>query len=178
MCHFTTLIAPSADQKRLNDILQAHRRVAVPTHNPFLAAKLDAGDSQFLTTKGCDCGTVLAELRPSRDAASESDLAKIARLRKRGWSEAKIARSVANQEHARDRAPVTGGTIEMWSDLIATVLADLPAKHAGLFLHWYKGDVATEALQPTLRLARKGEPIQGALKTLNEDEVLIFERSA
>ena len=175
MCHFITLIVPPVDLKILNAVLQPYRGDARPIHNPSLAAKLDPGDLQLMTAGHCDCGTVLAKYERS---SPEADEARIARLQKRGWSKAKIERSVANRNHARARPRATVDSIAMWSGLIEAVLTELPVKRAGLFLHFYNGNIETEALQPGLRLAPQGAPVAEALNSFNEDEVLIFARPA
>jgi len=176
MCHLITLIIPSLDQGRLKGILKAQGRVAVPVHNPSLAAKLDTGETQFLTTRNCDCGTVFA---PSEEAAEQDDVAEIARLRKRGWSEAKIERSLASRNHAQAMGRKPGvDSLAMWADVLHALLSDPKVERVGLFLHFYAGAVEAEALRPGLRLARKGEAIEEALRTFREDEILIFRRSA
>src|SRR5690349_11944211 len=146
MCHFITLIVPPTDPERLNQILQAHGRVAATIRNPSLAALLDSGDLQFRTARTCDCGTVLAPAQPE-DEAARGAAAEIVKLRKRGWSEAKIERSLANREHAQATARKPSvDSLAMWTAVIQAMLAEPNVTHLGLFLHFYAGDIESEEL--------------------------------
>lgn len=105
MCTFITAVLPaSADADAVAAIFRAHGRAFIPgamyaTHAVFLAA----GERAFHTTLGhCDCGTPLGRATLSSDRDPSADMT--ARLRRKGWSEAKSrARSDSARKPMRDR---------------------------------------------------------------------------
>lgn len=105
MCTFITAVLPaSADADAVAAIFRAHGRAFIPgamyaTRAGFLAA----GERAFHTTLGhCDCGTPLGRATLSSGRDPSGDMA--ARLRRKGWSKAKIARAVDSaRKPMRDR---------------------------------------------------------------------------
>ena len=95
MCHFITLIAPTDDVAAVRAMMERHGRAAEPIDNPSIRKVLRQGERQYLTTPGhCDCGTVLAPRKGSAEAFEEKLAKEAARLKRKGWSQAKIARAV------------------------------------------------------------------------------------
>jgi hypothetical protein len=102
MCTFLIAIVP-ADAKldRLEKELEAHRLAYRAFHDDRFQPELSPGEIAFYTTRGhCDCGTELGSgtSMPSDHVASEE-----AKRRKKGWSEAKIARWRDEQELQREK---------------------------------------------------------------------------
>lgn len=175
MCHFITLIVPTGTEHALAGVMQVHGRVAIPVQNPSLATVLQADDRQFLTTRNCDCGTALFRTDPRTERKTND--AKAAKPKRKGWSDAKIARSQSNQSVSRAHKETVGrplDSLEMWSDIISDVFGTLKAGRIGIHLHFYGGDIETELLAPSVRHVGKGAAILDALMTLTEDEVLTF----
>ena len=129
MCHFVTLIVPTDDADAVGAIMKRHGRAADPIDNPSIRKVLKVGERQFLTTSGhCDCGTVLAP-RHETAASFEEKLAKhAARLKRKGWSEAKIARTIEDRRRA-DARPDGGDcdSLEMWNAVLCDLREQLPA---------------------------------------------------
>ncbi|HEX6741327.1 MAG TPA: hypothetical protein VF079_05980 [Sphingomicrobium sp.] len=176
MCHFITLIAPTEDADALRAVMERHGRAAAPIDNPSICQVLRPGERQYLTTRGhCDCGTVLAP-RHTSPAAFDARLAKEeARMRRSGWSEAKIARALADRRKA-DARPSGGGpdSLELWNALLNDLRDELKLPYAGLLVRFYSGTIATEAFTATRREMDQNVPWHRALASLENDEVTIF----
>lgn len=156
MCTFITAVLPaSADIDTVAAIFRAYGRVCVPrSMGASQAHALAAGERLFHTTPThCDCGTPLGRStwRSGRDKSG--DVA--ARLRRKGWSEAKIARAVAQRAEADARPPRPGGepaqtSLAEWVALIDAVMASRATSSLGLY--WDNVDGAFDAPPPTVRV--------------------------
>jgi len=176
MCHYITLIAPTDDIAAICAIMERHGRAAAPIDNPSIRKVLRAGECQLLTTRRqCDCGTVLG-VRPDPPEAYEDKLAKEeARMRRKGWSEAKIARAIEDHRKA-DARPGRGGpdSLELWDAVLHDLREELKLPYVGLFVRMYSGAISTEAFSASRREVPKSVPWRDAFISLEEDEVTIF----
>ena len=176
MCHFITLIVPTDDVDAVRAMMKRHGRAAAPIDNPSIRKVLKEGERQYLTTRGhCDCGTVLA---PRHDTAEtfEEKLAKhAARLSRKGWSEAKIARTMEDRRKA-DARPDGGGcdSLELWNAVLRDLRDDLGLPYAGLFVRFYRGAIATEEFKASRRQIGKDAGWYDALSSLEHDEVTVI----
>jgi len=176
MCHFVTLIAPTADADAVRAVMERHGRAATPIDNPSIRKVLADSERQYLTTRGhCDCGTVLAPRHDTPKAFEEKLAKEAARMKRKGWSDAKIARAIEDRRKA-DAKPSGGGSdsIELWNAALHDLREELKLPYAGLFLRFYSGAIATEAFNASRRDVTKGMPWQDALASLEHDEVTIF----
>ncbi|MBP3985612.1 hypothetical protein J5837_14460 [Pseudoxanthomonas helianthi] len=145
MCHFVTAVLPAAaDQAELDRLARLRGRQFLPLHNPTVEARLRTDERYFLTTLGhCDCGTPLGS--HDRKAARAPDwVAEEQKLLRRGWSQAKVARSLeqkrAHWGTGRDNnARVDAEAMASWSGLIETVLDSGATPYLGLLVHFYSG---------------------------------------
>lgn len=147
MCHYITAVLPkSADHARLDTIARDHGRRFERLSNPGIEAQIKADEQYFLTTVGhCDCGTALGAF--TRDLGRTPDWPTLEqRLLKKGWSRAKVARSLAQKQEdhrlssdasaAEHREQLSG-----WMNFIGAVLGPGKASHLGLLLHMYSGSI-------------------------------------
>jgi hypothetical protein len=176
MCHFVTLIAPTDDAEAVRAIMDRHGRAADPIDIPSIRKVLREGERQYLTTRGhCDCGTVLAP-RHDTPATLEEKLAKeAARMRRKGWSEAKIARALEDRRKA-DARPSGGGSdsLELWNAVLRDLGDELKLPYVGLFVRLYSGNIASETFNASRREVPQDTPWQDALASLEHDEVTIL----
>ena len=138
MCRLITIVAPAECRSRATAILKSHRGWVSETNNKDLAKAAPPNSIQLISPKsGCDCSTILDnEWIQNR---SEFDHAKLAeKWRRKGWSEAKIERSLTDKEHGKSTTTQDGPTdsFELWE----LVLGDLSDRcgsvgEVGLFLH-------------------------------------------
>lgn len=176
MCHFITLIAPTDDTAGVRSIMQRHGRTAEPIDNPSIRKILNSGEHQYLTTLGqCDCGTVLAP-RVDMSEAFEEKLAKeAARMKRKGWSEAKIVRAIEGRRKVNVR-PHGGGSdsIALWNDVLRDLSQELKLSYVGLFVRFYAGAIATESFSASRREIAKNTAWSGALALMKQTEATFF----
>lgn len=176
MCHFVTLIAPTADADAVRAVMERHGRAAYPIDNPSIRKALRDGERQYLTTRGhCDCGTVLAPRHDTPEAFEEKLARDAERMKRKGWSDAKIARAIENRRKA-DARPSGGGSdsLELWNAVLHDLGETLKLPYAGLFVRFYSGAIATEAFGASRRQVAKSGQWQDALGSIEHDEVTIF----
>lgn len=156
--------------------MERHGRVAVPIDNPSIRKVLRLGESQFLTTRGhCDCGTVLAYRHEAPEALEDKLAKEEARLRRKGWSEAKIARAIEDSRKVEAKPNHSGpDSLELWSAALHDLRDELKLPYAGLLVRFYSGAIATEVFNASRREVSKNIPYQDALAHLKVDEVTIF----
>jgi hypothetical protein len=130
-----------------------------PIHNPSLLAQAEPGDQYFRATRGmCDCDTSLGRGHDGRSRASWDEAAAVARLRKKGWREARIARWLeekrANDERT-DQARVARieanyGPAGYWVNFLHHALTSGATPRVTLLLHWYGDGGLETTVFPTL----------------------------
>ena len=157
-------------------VMDRHGRAASPIDNPSIKKVLRDGEHQYLTTSGhCDCGTVLAPQHDTPEALENKLIKEVAKMKRKGWSAAKIARAIEDRRKA-DSRPDGGGSdsVELWNAVLYDLGKELKLPYAGLFVRFYSGAVATETFSPSRRQVAKIEPWQDALGSMEHDEVTIF----
>lgn len=159
MCHYiTATMAPQGDESAVRRLATASLLRWEPLDNPRVIQQLPEGEKYFLTTRGmCDCGTAIGASRridgtlPPRDP----DLSRqIKKLEKKGWSEAKIDRWLQQTEESahskrQEAAARLSGPqpeLERWIRFVSAVLTGNHADWIGILVHWYGGNVTTEAV--------------------------------
>jgi hypothetical protein len=118
--------------------------------NPHVAQQIGPQDWYILTSgKYCDCGTALGSLSNRvQDKAIDFE-PQVRKLRKQGWSEAKIKRWLEQKEQTKERhlredeALAKGGDPELdrWIMLFEELINVRQIPKMGLLLHWYHGSV-------------------------------------
>lgn len=161
MCTFITAVLPAAaDADAVAVLFRTHGRAFIPgAMHATRAGLLATGERAFYTTPGhCDCGTPLGRStwRSGRDKAA--DMA--ARLRRKGWSEAKIARAVMQHAEADARPPRPSGepaptSLAEWAALIDAVMASGAKSSLGLYWENTPGaDDESVSPPPRMRIPR------------------------
>jgi hypothetical protein len=92
MCLFITAAVPrTAQTHAFSQVVRQHKLTFSPCDNPHVAAQLRPAE-QYVSATGshCDCGSPL--FRGSRAASAETVAREVDKLRKKKWSEAKIAK--------------------------------------------------------------------------------------
>ncbi len=178
MCHYITLIVPSDDTTALAAVMRRHDRIAQAVDNPLLAKALRPGERQYITARSCDCGTVLGQ-QPDDAAVATKAGNEADRLRRKGWSEARITRALTDKARAESRPHRPGpDSLDKWSAILTDLAKDLRLPHAGLFVHFYSGGIETEDLTATRREIGKSDDRLAALGTMSEDELMVFRLQA
>lgn len=176
MCEFITLIAPTTDHSLVAELMNRHGRRAERVINCSVQAVLKDGETQYVTTNGsCDCGTVLGSM--TGDAyTKDQDLAKeVRRLKRKGWSEAKISRALGDRQKANDQSPYIGpDSFELWNAVMKDFKKTLNLPYVRLMVRMYSGDVESEVFNVTRQKTPKTSPLDEALGSMRSDEVTLF----
>jgi hypothetical protein len=132
VCQFIVVLVAESRAGKLRAVTS--RLTLSPVDNRSLAPYLEPGERVFSTTTGhCDCGTFLGSKRaPVAPRPLDGELEK---LRKKGWSEAKIARwkSTQGPRTAESRADTSAHEREAWQRFLDV------APPLGILLHTYSG---------------------------------------
>jgi len=157
MCHYVTAaLPPGTDLPALRQLLGGKCGL-VPVENPSVQAQLPPGTVYvYLSGNYCDCGTPLGRLRRDLGRADDPE-GQVPRLRRKGWSEARISRWRDQKQAARekDRRTVQGmaegmtAEVEWWLSYLRRLLGAGGVRSIGLLLHWYSGSLTGERI--TLR---------------------------
>lgn len=180
MCHYITAVLPeSADHSGLDALAREHGRQFKPLSNPGVEAQLQSDEHYFITTIGhCDCGTPLGALLHgagrSPDWATQEQ-----RLLRKGWSEAKAARAIAQKQEdlrASSEASATSHpkAISSWLSFIGGVLGSGKTSHLGLLLHMYSGSIESRIDLAGREVVRSTEITGELLGHMKEDVLYIF----
>jgi hypothetical protein len=179
MCLFiTALLPPRAHVEALAQLAKPHGlKLEILANAAVAASLLQPGEIYCRTTSGhCDCGSALLNY----EAETANPSTRIERRRRNGWSEAKIARAIAQSAGAQQRQAATrhaegaNDAGNWWRFLDAALATGVP--YFCLVLHQYSGDVDSEVF-PTQR-EKVALPDADSLNgSLEEDVVYEFHRN-
>lgn len=153
MCYFITgLLGPGVDAAKVRQIAAPFRIQWSSIDNPAIRKQLRLGETYYYTTWGmCDCGTTVGS-RNTDSHRPRNYSRKVAKLLKQGWSEAKIARWMSDQEavaarqerEKAERGSVQGANNQEWTAFVQEVLSEQVATSIGILLHFYSHSVDDE----------------------------------
>ncbi|ATQ41398.1 hypothetical protein [Caulobacter mirabilis] len=172
MCDFISLVVDGGDASIIDAAMRAAGRKAHPADKPFLEASLKPGERAFwTTTKMCDCGTVLGH--PGIDDVDERarEARERVRMRRKGWSEARIERAFADRARADALATRKHAvdSFDQWSAALTGVLATPGVRAAGLLLCSYDSNGSDVRRDWPVHA-----PIIEGLRSLRKGELLMF----
>ena len=179
MCHYITLIAPTEDQAALHAVMEKHGRRAILVENDSVAKLLLPDERQYLTYRAhCDCGTVLGWRKHEREVHDHDRFAhEEAKMRRKGWSEAKIQRALEGRLRAQTK-PSKGplDSYEFWQTIVSDIFDELKLPSLGLLVHFYSGRLDEESIRAVRNEVPRGSSVLSVLEDLPEDVVTIFTR--
>ncbi len=179
MCHFIYLVLPkTANVAAVRGIASQFDRALEPVDSHPMDSMLKPNEAMFRTTKGmCDCGTCLG--RAAMDQSGERDFHQdVQKLKKRGWSSAKIDRwlTAKSTSDRRTQDQKTGKHLadtERWLALLRTCLDQGGSKSIGVLLAWEGG--ATPSVPKADRAARSSLAAMTAQTLMHLKENCIHE---
>jgi len=187
MCLFITTILPEdADLETVRAILSEFGYAYTPPIDcPAVETRIEENEIAFRPTLGmCDCGAELgAQARLMRQSESEAQIVrKIERLRRKGWTQAKIERWLEqkgwalekNERALREREKRNAPGAEQWAVLFRTILGSGRVGYVGLLLHWC-GHCRARGAPPERELLGFDDLTAESLMRLEEEVVYIFE---
>ena len=155
MCIFITAIIPStADLEKIR-ALSSNPLLSFSAYEN-ISLKKAFPDSRIgrITTRECDCETVLGYSNRDSNSANSStspDANEINRLRSKGWSEAKIQRALSEKSQSREqkqnsRAMMQEIELQAWTQFLQLYLKANVGRSFGLLLHMYQGNLEDEPI--------------------------------
>ena len=137
MCTYIAAVLPAGtDPKAAGELFEKHNLGFWQIHDRPPAISKD--QLYVLTsTKYCDCGTVLGRgcIRNPHTKEPETEIPK---LRKKGWSEAKINRWLEDKTRKPDpRDTESEEELARWIVTIQEILTSGVTKSLGVFVHFY-----------------------------------------
>lgn len=161
LCTFITLIAATDDLERVNAVLatrdrRSNVRRAERVDTPALRALLTADEREYVISRApCDCGTFLGSALRHGTDPDAMRASEIARYRRKGWSEARIARAMSDKDHAATRPPRQQPNEDAvyWIGLMTVLAQGLGLKRLGLMHHFYSKSPGQEPETATRREA-------------------------
>ena len=158
MCtYIAAALLTGSNAQAVAEIADAHGLGWEPFSNRHLTEQAP-GSTWFLTSrKHCDCGTALGASAVSRRANDPQD--QVPKLKERGWSDAKIARWLADKRGAEERhersrlqrAEDDATEVLAWLRFLTAVLTAGVAKSVSILLHDYSGPIEGERIAITRR---------------------------
>lgn len=181
MCHFVTAVLPeAAPLQALDGIARLHGKQFAPLDNPSVHTQLRSAETYVLATAGvCDCGTGLGALGRAEARTRVNEHAEVRKLRRKGWTETKISRSLAMKEgrvlaqHAR-RTDDALADAQAWLDMLMDVFSSTQVPYVGLLLHWYNGALSSRIELQGRQVVPQGELTPRTLASMKEDVVYEF----
>ncbi|OVE80937.1 hypothetical protein BVY04_04530 [bacterium M21] len=187
MCHYITMVVPSKTSlSECEAVLSDFHRSIEQLGNIHVEKTLKSGEIYFHPAgKDCDCGTALGSLR--RGDEGRVDKATLDGFRKKGWSETKIARWLAERDKVRSREQRIQAQREVtalerandpdgWCSIIGALQETLGLKYVGIMLHWYGGGMSSEKIEFTRCNVPLDEKLGNALYHMEEDTLYVVQK--
>ena len=186
MCHYITgSISGKVTVEELNTVGQEFGLQFETCPNEFVKNQLKSEESYiWKRCKYCDCGTLLGSLsEKNTQQAKKADESEIKKLRRKGWSEAKIQRLMNERnkkeerytEDLEQRKTSAQNGIQEWIDFCKKLFEITPIKTFGILLHWYGGGISNERINLKGRISiDKSELTAKNLLEIEEDTLYII----
>ncbi|MBI1781962.1 MAG: hypothetical protein HYR66_11425 [Sphingobacteriales bacterium] len=132
-------------------------------------------------SKMCDCGTSLGEASFKNDKTERVQKSEIDKLKKKGWTETKITRYLADKKKSEDKVAQQNDAIlnsksnelDNYVNFIQEVIKNTDTEIFGLLLHWYSKGTESENIKLTDRKIIQSKTLTVLdLKTLEENKLL------
>ena len=187
MCHFITTSLPrGANIESVSATAGRYQLAWELIKNKKVASQLDKGSSYFCTTQGmCDCGTEFGAKCFGVDKTSPNYSSDIKSFQRKGWSESKIKKWLAEKEknlrkNERVNSSIKAGQeIERWIGFISEILQNKYTSNVNVLLHMYSGNLESERIEIKDRtLTKVSEMSEELFLNIEEDHLYQFTRNA
>ena len=148
MCYYITATVPAeSNLEVLRQVINKHGFGFTSLTNSFITTQLPKGSHYYRATGSyCDCDDGFGYSFHYDRHSTQNDITKHTnKLRKKGWSEAKIDRSLQERTLAREKLrPGIPESASRWITFIHEILSAKRTPKVGLITHFYHGDIETE----------------------------------
>lgn len=183
MCHFITAICSSKTKlTEINSVGETYGLKFEDCNNEHIKKQILKTEKYLIkTAKMCHCGTSLGEANFINDTPVRIQKSEIDKLKKKGWTEAKITRYLADKKKNDAKIAKKNDDIltrksdelDNYINFIQDLFKKTDTELFGLLLHWYSRGPENENIKLT---DRKNIPCKNLtlldLKTLEEDKIL------
>lgn len=186
MCRFITAVVPTdTDLQASKPLLDKYGMSFKEIRNSFIEAQLD-GDRYVRATRSvCDCDSALGSASDQQEGSQteRTHAAEIEKLRKKGWSQHKIERWLAEKSGSSDRHQQQDRSkhdaeLTQWREFISALLSDGITKRLGLLLHMYNGRLEDEQLRiKRIERLSLSEQFDNALLVMDEDVLYMVSKT-
>lgn len=183
MCHFITAICSSKTKiAEINAIGKTYDLEFEDCENDYITKQLLKTEKYlWKKSKMCDCGTSLGEDSFNNNKTVRVEKSEVEKLKKKGWTETKITRYLADKKKKEDKIAQQNETIlkrksnelDNYVQFLQEVLKRVDTEVFGLLLHWYSKSPETENIKLSDRRYIQSKALTVLdLKTLEEDKLL------
>jgi hypothetical protein len=186
MCRFITAVVPTVtDLQASRPLLDNYGMSFKEIRNSFIEAQL-GGDRYVRATRSvCDCDSALGSASDQQETsqADRTHAAEIEKLRKKGWSQHKIERWLAEKSgssdrHQRQDQSNHDAELTHWREFIGALLSDGFTKRLGLLLHMYNGRLEDEQIRiKRIELLSLSGQLDKALLAMDEDVLYMVSKN-
>ena len=191
MCHYITGTFESSKIgiEHINAIGKDFGLQFVDCKNDFIHAQLDSKEHYIAkVSKYCDCGTPLGswnkEHVKSIQRAQRSQEAEIEKLKKKGWSAAKIERFLTNRDKNNEKRGLSSQQqyekatedIQQWVNFINQLLSKTSIETFGLLLHFYSGSIENERIKISRKQVAFNDLLDKILIEMDEDTLYLIQK--
>ena len=183
MCHYITAICSSKTKLTdINLIAKTYGLEFEDCDNEHITKQLSKTEKYlWKKSKMCDCGTSLGESSIKNDKKDRVQKSEIDKLKKKGWTETKISRYLADKKKTEEKVAVQNEAIlnrqsnelDNYVNFLQDVLKKTDTEVFGLLLHWYSKGIETENIKLTDKKIIHSKSLTTLdLKTLEENKLL------
>ena len=143
MCLFITVLLPKkAQTSKIGELAKKHHFGWYNLSNQ-ITKQLDGDYFYFCTTSGmCDCDTQLGT--KCKSSSSQNPELEIARLKRKGWNDVKIARWIEQKSAIKNESVSNHDEIQKWTGFITEILEKRLTNTIGVLIHQYSKSVNDE----------------------------------
>ena len=153
MCWYITIATKTSDRELVRNVALSYSLQSLDTADESAAAQLFGPETNsfFVTHGGCSCDLFFSDESPQ----PPSTASRREKLKRKGWSESKIDRAMAESESgiARNRAARGASrkaAVETLREFVSSLASLCGVVH--IYCHLYKGAISDEVLPPPTRL--------------------------
>jgi hypothetical protein len=155
MCYFILAVLPATtDWNQFESVCRKHKIYMKPLENQSLKSRLGDVRVGLVSARNdhCDCDSSIGRdyKHKPHDQSDDSEKKEREKLKKKGWSAAKINRALTDRQNAHHTSNDTD-ELSSWLAFMNTTVQT--AGSIGLLLHIYSGDLEAE----TIELASKAQ---------------------
>lgn len=178
MCYFLLATLPAGiTLQSINPTADSFGLHFTRVNIPSLQRQFPASETcYFFTNNYCDCHVVIDARRQLEGENADNEIShEMESIRRKGWSEAKIARWYKEKKATADRRNEKRSVVEdyeQYSAFLHQTLSERLTTHIGLLIHFYSGAISAEEIEVTKTVTLPIDRVSAVTLMALEDDVL------